>query len=74
MARRRPLEQPEAAPADYSFRTSRSASSRPTRSRRLAGEIHAAIVDLLLAGEPAPETLLLLAHHARARPATRRSA
>jgi DNA-binding CsgD family transcriptional regulator/tetratricopeptide (TPR) repeat protein len=61
------LEQPEAAPADYSFpheqvREFAADTLAPARRR----EIHAAIVDLLLAGEPAPETLPLLAHHARA--------
>ena len=61
------LEQPEAAPADYSFpheqvREFAADTLAPARRR----EIHAAIVELLLAGEPAPETLPLLAHHARA--------
>ncbi|HEX5938685.1 MAG TPA: AAA family ATPase, partial [Actinomycetota bacterium] len=60
-------EQPETAPADYSFsheqvREFAADTLAPARRR----EIHAAIVDLLLAGEPVPETLPLLAHHARA--------
>ncbi len=61
------VEQPEAAPADYSFpheqvREFAADTLAPARRR----EIHAAIVQLLLTGEPAPETLPLLAHHARA--------
>ena len=61
------LERPEDAPADYSFpheqiRDFAADTLAPARRR----EIHAAIVKLLLAGEPAPETLPLLAHHARA--------
>jgi DNA-binding CsgD family transcriptional regulator len=60
-------EQPEDAPADYSFpheqvREFAADTLAPARRR----EIHAAIVQLLLTGEPAPETLPLLAHHARA--------
>ena len=61
------VEQPEAAPADYSFpheqvREFAADTLAPARRR----EIHGAIVQLLLTGEPAPETLPLLAHHARA--------
>jgi DNA-binding NarL/FixJ family response regulator len=61
------VEQPQSAPADYSFpheqvRDFAADTLAPARRR----EIHAAIVELLLAGEPAPETLPLLAHHARA--------
>jgi DNA-binding NarL/FixJ family response regulator len=61
------LERPEEAPADFSFpheqiRDFAADTLAPARRR----EIHAAIVKLLLAGEPAPETLPLLAHHARA--------
>ncbi len=61
------VEQPEAAPADYSFpheqvREFAADTLAPARRR----EIHGAIVQLLLSGEPAPETLPLLAHHARA--------
>jgi tetratricopeptide (TPR) repeat protein/DNA-binding CsgD family transcriptional regulator len=55
------------AAADYSFahdqvREFSAASMTPARRRA----IHAAIVDLLLVGEPAPESLPLLAHHAKA--------
>jgi DNA-binding CsgD family transcriptional regulator len=61
------LERPEDAPADFSFpheqiREFAADTLAPARRR----EIHGAIVRLLLAGEPAPETLPLLAHHARA--------
>jgi DNA-binding CsgD family transcriptional regulator len=61
------VEQPEDAPADYSFpheqvREFAADTLAPARRR----EIHGAIVELLLTGEPAPETLPLLAHHARA--------
>jgi DNA-binding CsgD family transcriptional regulator/tetratricopeptide (TPR) repeat protein len=61
------VQQPEDAPADYSFpheqvREFAADSLAPARRR----EIHSAIVQLLLTGEPAPETLPLLAHHARA--------
>jgi DNA-binding NarL/FixJ family response regulator len=61
------VEQPEAAPADYSFpheqvRDFAADTLAPARRR----EIHKAIVKLLLTGDPAPETLPLLAHHARA--------
>ena len=61
------VEQPADAPADYSFpheqvREFAADTLAPARRR----EIHAAIVQLLLTGEPAPETLPLLAHHARA--------
>jgi len=61
------VEQPDAAPADFSFPHEQvrefAADTLPAARRR---EIHAAIVELLLTGEPAPETLPLLAHHARA--------
>ena len=55
------------SPADYSFahdqvREFSAASLTPVRRRA----IHAAIVDLLMGGEPAPESLPLLAHHAKA--------
>ena len=61
------VEQPEDSPADYTFpheqvREFAADTLAPARRR----EIHAAIVQLLLTGEPAPETLPLLAHHARA--------
>jgi DNA-binding NarL/FixJ family response regulator/TPR repeat protein len=60
-------EQPADAPADYSFpheQVREFAADTLASARRR--EIHAAIVQLLLTGEPAPETLPLLAHHARA--------
>jgi DNA-binding NarL/FixJ family response regulator len=61
------VEQPEAAPADYSFPHEQvrdfAADTLPPARRRA---IHKAIVELLLSGDPAPETLPLLAHHARA--------
>ncbi|MDQ4005665.1 MAG: AAA family ATPase, partial [Actinomycetota bacterium] len=55
------------SPADYSFahdqvREFATAALSPTRRRA----IHAGIVDLLLVGEPAPESLPLLAFHAKA--------
>ena len=61
------VQQPEDSPADYSFpheqvREFAADTLAPARRR----EIHGAIVQLLLTGEPAPETLPLLAHHARA--------
>ncbi|HUF59045.1 MAG TPA: AAA family ATPase [Actinomycetota bacterium] len=61
------VEQPEDAPADYTFpheqvREFAADTLAPARRR----EIHGAIVELLMTGEPAPETLPLLAHHARA--------
>ncbi|HJR52614.1 MAG TPA: AAA family ATPase, partial [Gemmatimonadota bacterium] len=61
------VEQPEDSPADYTFpheqvREFAADTLAPARRR----EIHGAIVQLLLTGEPAPETLPLLAHHARA--------
>jgi DNA-binding CsgD family transcriptional regulator len=61
------VDQPEDAPADYTFpheqvREFAADTLAPARRR----EIHGAIVQLLLTGEPAPETLPLLAHHARA--------
>ncbi|MGH2680774.1 MAG: helix-turn-helix transcriptional regulator [Actinomycetota bacterium] len=61
------VEQPEDAPADYTFpheqvREFAADTLAPARRR----EIHGAIVQLLLTGEAAPETLPLLAHHARA--------
>ncbi len=61
------VEQPEDSPADYTFpheqvREFAADTLAPARRR----EIHGAIVQLLLTGEPAPETLPLLAHHAKA--------
>jgi tetratricopeptide (TPR) repeat protein len=55
------------SPADYAFahdqvRDFATAGLTPTRKRA----IHQAIVDLLMVGEPAPESLPLLAYHARA--------
>ena len=55
------------SPADYGFaheqvREFAAGSLAPTRRRA----IHTAIVDLLLVGEPAPESLPLLAYHAKA--------
>lgn len=55
------------APADYSFshdqvREFAVAGLTPARRR----SIHAAIVDLLMVGDPAPQSLPLLAHHAKA--------
>jgi DNA-binding NarL/FixJ family response regulator len=61
------VEQPEESAADYTFpheqvREFAADTLAPARRR----EVHGAIVHLLLTGEPAPETLPLLAHHARA--------
>jgi DNA-binding NarL/FixJ family response regulator len=57
----------EDSPADYSFeheqvRDFATAALTPTRRRT----VHAAVVDLLLVGEPAPQTLPQLAYHAKA--------
>jgi DNA-binding NarL/FixJ family response regulator len=55
------------SPADYSFshdQVREFAAAGLTPARRRA--IHAAIVDLLQVGEPAPQSLPLLAHHAKA--------
>ena len=60
-------EHDEASAADYSFlheQVRDFAASTLTPARRRA--IHAAIVELLLSGEPSPESLPLLAHHAKA--------
>ena len=57
----------EESPADYGFAHEQVrdfATSGLTPTRRRA--IHAAVVDLLLVGEPAPQTLPLLAYHAKA--------
>ncbi len=57
----------EDSPADYSFahdQVREFAASELTPARRRA--IHTAIVELLMAGEPAPESLPLLAYHAKA--------
>ena len=60
-------EHEEAAAADYSFlheQVRDFAATTVTPARRRA--IHAAIVELLLSGEPSPASLPLLAHHAKA--------
>src|SRR2546430_43420 len=61
------VQHAEESPADYSFshdqvREFAAAGLAPARRRA----IHGAIVQLLLLGEPAPESLPLLAHHAKA--------
>jgi DNA-binding CsgD family transcriptional regulator len=61
------IQHAESSAADYSFahdqvREFAAASLTPTRRRA----IHAAVVALLLSGDPAVESLPLLAHHARA--------
>jgi DNA-binding NarL/FixJ family response regulator len=60
-------QHPHDSPADYGFaheQVREFAAAALTPARRRA--IHAAIVDLLTVGEPAPESLPLLAHHAKA--------
>jgi DNA-binding NarL/FixJ family response regulator len=60
-------EHAEDAAADYSFQHEQVrdfAAATLTQARRRA--IHAAIVGLLLSGEPSPESLPLLAFHAKA--------
>jgi DNA-binding NarL/FixJ family response regulator len=57
----------EESPADYGFsheQVREFAATGLTQTRRRA--IHASIVDLLTGGEPAPESLPLLAYHAKA--------
>jgi DNA-binding NarL/FixJ family response regulator len=61
------VQHAEESPADYSFahdqvREFATAGLTPTRRRA----IHQAIVSLLMVGEPAPESLPLLAYHAKA--------
>jgi tetratricopeptide (TPR) repeat protein/DNA-binding CsgD family transcriptional regulator len=61
------VQHPQDSAADYSFsheqvREFAAASLTPARRRA----IHGKIVELLLMGEPAPESLPLLAHHAKA--------
>jgi DNA-binding CsgD family transcriptional regulator/tetratricopeptide (TPR) repeat protein len=61
------LQHPESSAADYSFahedvREFAAAALSAARRR----EVHAAVVQLLLAGDPVPESLPLLAQHARA--------
>ncbi len=61
------LELPEDPAADYSFahdQVREYASGSLSSGRRR--QVHSAIVELLMAGEPAPESLPLLAHHAKA--------
>jgi hypothetical protein len=61
------VEHDEDSPADYSFpheQVQEFAMGTLLPARRRA--IHAAIVTLLLSGEPAPASLPLLAHHAKA--------
>lgn len=61
------VEHAEGSAADYSFpheQVREFAAAELTVSHRRA--IHAAIVELLLSGEPSPESLPLLAHHAKA--------
>jgi tetratricopeptide (TPR) repeat protein/DNA-binding CsgD family transcriptional regulator len=61
------VEHDAASAADYSFpheQIREFAAAGLTVPRRRA--IHAAIVDLLLVGDPSPESLPLLAHHAKA--------
>jgi tetratricopeptide (TPR) repeat protein/DNA-binding CsgD family transcriptional regulator len=60
-------EHGEQAAADYSFQHEQVrdfAAGTLTQARRQA--IHSAIVELLLTGEPSPESLPLLAYHAKA--------
>jgi DNA-binding CsgD family transcriptional regulator/tetratricopeptide (TPR) repeat protein len=61
------VQHAEDSPADYSFahdqvREFATAGLTPTRRRA----IHQAILNLLMVGEPAPESLPLLAYHAKA--------
>src|SRR5262249_12413772 len=61
------VESSEHAAADYSFpheqvREFAAASLTPARRRA----IHSAIVDLLLTGDPSPQSIAMLAHHAKA--------
>jgi DNA-binding NarL/FixJ family response regulator len=61
------LELSEDPAADYSFahdQVREYASGTLSSARRRT--VHSAIVELLMAGEPAPESLPLLAHHAKA--------
>ena len=61
------IQHTDDSPADYSFpheQVLEFAMSTLVPARRRA--IHAAVVELLLAGEPAPASLPLLAHHAKA--------
>jgi DNA-binding NarL/FixJ family response regulator len=61
------LALPQDPAADYSFaheQVREYASGSLTSGRRR--EMHSAIIELLMAGEPAPESLPLIAHHAKA--------
>jgi len=61
------MQHAEDSAADYSFaheQVREFAGAALTPARRRA--IHGSIVDLLMVGEPAPESLPLLAHHAKA--------
>jgi DNA-binding CsgD family transcriptional regulator len=61
------IQRAEGSAADYSFahdQVREFAAAALTPARRRA--VHAAVVALLLAGDPAAESLPLLAHHARA--------
>src|SRR5947207_11992518 len=61
------LQHPEASAADFSFAhedVREFAATALSAARRR--EVHAAVVKLLMAGEPVPESLPLLALHARA--------
>ncbi|MFL5736809.1 MAG: AAA family ATPase [Actinomycetota bacterium] len=61
------IEHPEKSAADYSFQHEQVrdfAAGTLTQARRQA--IHAAVVQLLLSGEPSPQSLPLLAYHAKA--------
>jgi DNA-binding CsgD family transcriptional regulator len=61
------VQHPEGSAADFSFaheQVREFAAGALTPARRRA--IHAAIVELLMAGEPSPASLPLLAHHAKA--------
>jgi len=61
------VEHPEDSAADYSIaheQVREFASASLAQASRRA--VHAAIVELLMAGEPSPESLPLLAHHAKA--------
>ncbi len=61
------VESSEQAAADYSFpheQVREFATAGLTPARRRA--IHAAIVDMLLAGDPSPQGISMLAHHAKA--------
>jgi DNA-binding NarL/FixJ family response regulator len=61
------LALPEDPAADYSFAHDQVRQyASGSLSSALRRQVHSAIVELLMAGEPAPESLPLLAHHAKA--------